>query len=140
LQLPSILHYTLAIFATTILFSFRAHDFSSCIDQAQLQPQSDDNRPEDDVSVLGPRQHQFQGIVPKTILFFPPDFHAGQKLEKTREQCCGSAMSILDPGFPDLNFSIPDPGSEKILDPGSESASKNLSICTQKIVSKLSEI
>ncbi len=65
LQLPSILHYALAMFKT-ILVSFRAHGFF-CIDQAQFQPQPDDNRPEDDVSVLGPRQHQFQGIVPYTI-------------------------------------------------------------------------
>ncbi len=39
-------------------------------------------------------------------------------------QCCGSGINI-----PDKNFSISDPGS----------ASKNLSILTQKIVSKLSE-
>ncbi len=37
-------------------------------------------------------------------------------------------------------FSIPDPGSIRFPDPGSESASKNLSILTQKIVSKLSEL
>jgi hypothetical protein len=65
---------------------------------------------------------------------------------KIYKQCCRSGMFILDP-----NFSIPDLGSEffpsrisdpnfshpgsRILDPGS--ASKNLSILTQTIVSKL---
>ncbi len=56
--------------------------------------------------------------------------------------------SVADPGcfsrIPNPNFSIldPDPGSrvKKIPDPGSGCASKNLSILTQKIVSKLSEI
>jgi hypothetical protein len=42
-----------------------------------------------------------------------------------KSQCCGSGMFIPEP-----NFSIPDPGS----------ASKNLSILVQKMVSKPSEI
>ncbi len=46
-------------------------------------------------------------------------------------QCCGSGF------FPSL---IPDPGSKRFPDPGSTSASKNLNILTQNIVSKLSEI
>jgi hypothetical protein len=37
-------------------------------------------------------------------------------------------------------FFIPNPGSKRFPDQGSGSASKNLSILTQKIVSKLSEI
>jgi hypothetical protein len=50
-------------------------------------------------------------------------------------QCCGSRRFIPDPGSEFFAswiriFCIPDPGS----------ASKNLSILTQKIVSKLSEI
>ncbi len=59
-------------------------------------------------------------------------------LKPSLNQSCGSGMFIPDP-----NFSIPDPGSrvKNISDPGSGSASKNLSIfLTQKIVSKLSEI
>ncbi len=45
------------------------------------------------------------------------------------------------PWITDRNFSIPDPGSrvKKITDPGSGSASKNLSILNLKTVSKLSE-
>jgi hypothetical protein len=35
--------------------------------------------------------------------------------------------------MPDPNFSIPDPGSKKIPDPGSGSASRDLSFLTQKI-------
>ncbi len=44
--------------------------------------------------------------------------------------------------IPDPNFSIPDPGSrvKKIPDPGFGSASHNVSILTQKIVSKFAEI
>jgi hypothetical protein len=45
-------------------------------------------------------------------------------------------ISIADPGrisrILDPNFSIPDPGSKKILDPGSGSTSKNLSIFNLK--------
>ncbi len=52
-------------------------------------------------------------------------------------QCCGSGMFIPDP-----NFSIPGPGSriKKIPDPGSGSASKNLSIFSPKNCFKLSKI
>jgi hypothetical protein len=53
--------------------------------------------------------------------------------------------SIADPGFfiPDpifFPFRISDKGSKRFPDPGSASAYKNLSILTQKVVSKLSEI
>jgi hypothetical protein len=41
--------------------------------------------------------------------------------------------------IPDPDFSIPDPGSKSFPDPENGSASKNISILTQKIVSKLSE-
>ncbi len=43
--------------------------------------------------------------------------------------------------IPDQNFSISDPGSKvkKIPDPGSASASKNFSVLTHKIISKLSK-
>jgi hypothetical protein len=44
------------------------------------------------------------------------------------------------PGFRIRIFSIPDPGVKKIPGSGTASASKNLSILTQKCVSKLSEI
>ncbi len=56
-------------------------------------------------------------------------------------QCCGSGMFIPDPNFTS-RIRIPDPRSKRfrILDPGSESASKNLSFLTQKVVPKLSEI
>jgi hypothetical protein len=45
-------------------------------------------------------------------------------IDYSDNQCCGSKMFIPDP-----NFSIPDPGSrvKNIPDPGSWSASKNLS-------------
>jgi hypothetical protein len=52
-------------------------------------------------------------------------------------QCCGSGMLIQEP-----NFSIPDPGSKIFRIQGqndSGSASKNFSIFSPKIVSKLSE-
>jgi hypothetical protein len=49
------------------------------------------------------------------------------------EQCCGSGMFIPDPNFFQLGTRV-----KKFPDPGS--ASKNLSILTQKLVSKLSEI
>jgi hypothetical protein len=52
----------------------------------------------------------------------------------TRIQCCGSGMFIPDPNFFPGSIRFPDPGS------GSGSASKNLSILTQKIVSTLSKI
>jgi hypothetical protein len=58
---------------------------------------------------------------------------AGEPLTRgqgTRRQCCGSGMFVLDP-----NFSIPYPN---LFHPGS--ASKNLSLLSQKFVSKLSEI
>jgi hypothetical protein len=61
-------------------------------------------------------------IYGKSLINCPPPWI------RVRNQCCGSAFFpswILDP-----NFFIQDPGS----------ASKNLSILTQKIVSKLSEI
>jgi hypothetical protein len=46
-------------------------------------------------------------------------------------------MSILDAGSE--FFPSPDTGLKRFQDPGSGSASKYLSILTQKIVSKLSE-
>jgi hypothetical protein len=53
-------------------------------------------------------------------------------------------ISVVDPkclsGIPDPNFFHPRSSVKKIPDPGSASASKNLSILAQKIVSKLSEI
>jgi hypothetical protein len=57
-------------------------------------------------------------------------------LKVSCNQSCGSGMFI--PGPESDFFSIPDPGSKSDADPGS--ASKNLSILTQRIVSKLSEI
>jgi hypothetical protein len=57
-------------------------------------------------------------------------------------QCCGSWM-IPDHRSEFFPSRIPDPGSKRVEDPGSGSASasekKNLSILTQKIVYKLSE-
>jgi hypothetical protein len=50
-------------------------------------------------------------------------------------QCCGSGMFIPDPNFFHHGSRV-----KKLPDPGSASASKNLSILTQNIVSKLSEI
>ncbi len=49
--------------------------------------------------------------------------------KKTIMQCCGSGMFIPDP-----NFSLPNRGSrvKKIPDPGSDSASKNLSTFNPK--------
>jgi hypothetical protein len=54
-----------------------------------------------------------------------------------KTECCGSGMFIPDP-----NFFIPDPGFRvnKIPDPGSGSASKNLRIYNPKNFSKLSEL
>jgi hypothetical protein len=49
-------------------------------------------------------------------------------------QCCGFGIFIPDP---DQNFFHPGFRAKKLLDPGS--VSKNLSILTQKIVSKLLE-
>jgi hypothetical protein len=51
-------------------------------------------------------------------------------------------MIILDPGSEFFPSPIPDPGSKSFPDPrsGSASASKTLSILTQKIVSKRSKI
>jgi hypothetical protein len=48
--------------------------------------------------------------------------------------------SVIIPVLRIRIFSIPDPGSKRFSDPRSGSASKNLSILAQKIVSKLSEI
>ncbi len=56
------------------------------------------------------------------------------KNENAVQWCCQCSQ------IPDEHFSIPDPGSKQFLNPGSASASKNLSILTQKIVFKLSEI
>jgi hypothetical protein len=58
--------------------------------------------------------------------------------------CCGSGIFIPDPGsefFHPVPGSLLDPGSKRFPDPesGFASASKNLSIFTQKIVSKISE-
>jgi hypothetical protein len=49
------------------------------------------------------------------------------------QQCCGSEMFSR---IQDTIFSIPDPGYrvDKIPDPRSESASKNLSILSQKLI------
>ncbi len=67
--------------------------------------------------------------------------------DRGRREGIGGILSILkisvaDPGCFSWSFYIPDPGSEFISsrtpDPGS--ASKNLSILTQKMVSKISEI
>ncbi len=59
--------------------------------------------------------------------------HNYTDIQRIRDVFPGSRIRI---------FSIPDPGYrvEKIPDPGSGTASKNLSILTQKIVSKLLEI
>ncbi len=74
-------------------------------------------------------------LVIRTIQHVRPSF-SERTTSTPHEQCCGSRMFIPDPGSdffpsripdPDPNFSIPDPGS----------ASKNLSILTQKMVSKL---
>jgi hypothetical protein len=58
--------------------------------------------------------------------------------EKMREHLFSVADLGCSSRIPDPNFSIPDPGSKRF--PGSGSATKNLSILTQKIISKLSEI
>jgi hypothetical protein len=52
-------------------------------------------------------------------------------------QCCGSGMLIRDP---EQNFFHPGSSAIKIPDPGSGSASKNVSIFNQKIVFKSSRI
>ncbi len=59
--------------------------------------------------------------------------------QDTIQQCCGSGMFILDP---DPTYSIPDPGSRLLglQDLRSGSASKNLSILTQKTDSKFLKI
>jgi hypothetical protein len=46
------------------------------------------------------------------------------------QQCCGSMMFILDPRSQIQICSIPDPGSIRFPDPGSASASNNLSFLT----------
>jgi hypothetical protein len=55
------------------------------------------------------------------------------------QQCCGTEIFIPDPGSEFFPSRIPDPGSKRFPDPGSGSAaaSRNLSILTQKTVSKL---
>jgi hypothetical protein len=70
-------------------------------------------------------QHHWEPTATRITKCFPLIF-----FKATYQQCCGSGMFIPDPGsdffpsrIPDPNFSIPDPGS----------ASKNLSILTQKI-------
>jgi hypothetical protein len=52
------------------------------------------------------------------------------KQNLAKNQCCGSGMFIPEPNFSILD---PEPKVKKILDPESGSASKNLSILTQKI-------
>jgi hypothetical protein len=66
------------------------------------------------------------------------DVYPGSEFFPSRLTSEGSVMRILDV-YPDPNFFIPDPGSEYFPHrPGS--ASKNFSIVTPKIVSKLPEI
>jgi hypothetical protein len=66
-------------------------------------------------------------------VWFPPFFALLSESGPDRQiryllpQCCGPGMFIPDP-----NFSLPDPGSKKHPDPGSESASKNISIFNPK--------
>ncbi len=56
-------------------------------------------------------------------------------LENLRKQCYGPGMFITDPGSEFFSSGNPDSGSKRFQDPwsGSASASKNLSILTQKL-------